>query len=381
MKTRIAASVLALVSLSLAGCAQASAQRGQTEKKEPREGEPRPERAPHVKTLRSGGARLDWCHKSGLIAFDARGKDEYFDVHTMKPDGTGETCLSCGIKGLPERHVGQPAWHPSCRYLVVQAEKPEHIKVRFSHTLTPGAGVLNDLWLIEVESGSASRLREVADARGAGTLHAHFSEDGTRLSWSEMEDKGGLKKGTELGLWKLMVADFVLEKGKPRLENVREFTPAGKGFYENHGFSPDGKKLIYTSNTEAKRFANNIYVMELDGGKATRLTDADYNEHALFSPDGKRIVWISSTGNDNRGTDYWIMNADGSGKRRLTFFNQKGHPQYAGKRVVVADFAWSPDGESFVGYYRAGKGLESAKDETQIVSVDLANVVVGEVPR
>jgi hypothetical protein len=381
MNVRFGACVLALGALALSGCARASAQKEQTERKEPREREPHPEGEPRVRTLRPGGGRLDWCHKSGLIAFDALGKDEYFDIHTMKADGSGDTCLSCGIKGLPERHVGQPAWHPSCRYLVVQAEKQEHIKIRFSHALTPGAGILNDLWLIDVENRSASPLRQVADDRGTGTLHPHFSEDGAKLSWSEMEDKGGFKKGKELGYWKLMVADFLLEKGKPRLENVREFTPGGKGFYENHGFSPDGKKLIYTSNTEAKRFANNIYVMDLENGKTIRLTDGDYNEHAIFSPDGKRIVWISSTGNEKGGTDYWIMNADGSGKRRVTFFNQKGHPMYAGRRVVVADSAWSPDGKSFVGYYRAGGAIESVKDEIQIVSVDLPDIVVGDVPR
>jgi Tol biopolymer transport system component len=254
---------------------------------------------------------------------------------------------------------------------VVQAEKQEHMKIRFSHALTPGAGVLNDLWLIDLQDNRASLLREVKDERGTGTLHPHFSEDGRKLSWSEMEDKAGFKKGKELGYWKLMVADFSLEKGSPRLDNVRAFTPGGHGFYENHGFSPGGKKLLYTNNSESKRFGNNIYVLDLGTEKATRLTDGDYNEHAIFSPDGKRIVWISTTGNDKGGTDYWIMNADGSEKRRLTFFNQKGHPHYAGRRVVVADFAWSPDGKSFAGYYRAGGAIESVKDEIQIVTVDL----------
>jgi hypothetical protein len=373
---------IAFTALVLSHCARAFAETERIGQKEPTEREPRREGEARVKTLRPGGGRLDWCHKNDLIAFDALGEDEYFDVYTMKSDGSGYTCLSCGIKGLPERHVGQPAWHPSCRYLVVQAEKQEHIKIRFSHALTPGAGVLNDLWFIDVEDRAGVPLRQVADERGSGTLHPHFSEDGTKLSWSEMEDKGGFKKGKELGYWKLMVADFHLDKGKPRLENVRELTPGGKGFYENHGFSPDGKNLIYTSNTESKRFGNDIYIMDLESRKATRLTDSDYNEHAIFSPDGKRIVWISTTGNEKGGTDYWIMNADGSGKRRLTYFNQKGHPQYAGRRVVVADFAWSPDGKSFAGYYRAGGAIESVKDEIQIVGVDLpADIATGEMPR
>jgi hypothetical protein len=327
--------------------------------------------APKVKTLRAGGSRLDWCDKSDLIAFDVRGKNKYFEVHTMKSDGSADTCVSCDVPGLPQRHVGQPAWHPSCRYLVVQAEKQEHVKVRFTHSLTPGAGVLNDLWLIDLEKKTSHPIRELPNDRDHGTLHPHFSPDGSRLSWSEMVAKAGMKKKKEVGYWKLMTADFEVEGGKPRLSNVRAFAPGGDAFYENHGFSPDSKKLIFSSNFDGKRFINNIYVMDLASERAVRLTEDGYNEHASFTPDGKRIVWISNVGNPNRGTDYWIMNSDGSAKQRLTFFNQKGHPQYAGRRVVVADFSWSPDGKTIAAYYRAGDGLESESDEVKIVTMDV----------
>lgn len=327
-----------------------------------------------VSTLRVGGARLDWCWKENLIAFDVLGPDQYYDVHTMRPDGSGDRCVTCDVEGLPTRNVGQPAWHPSCDYLVVQAEKQEHEKIRFKHVLTPGAGVLNDLWLVDLARKRAQPLRVVDNERGQGTLHPHFSEDGKKLSWTEMVEKGGFRKGKELGYWKLMVADFQMKGGEARLSNVQSFTPGGKGFYENHGFSPDGKKLIYTSNTEAKRFGNDIFVLDLDTGRARKLTDGNYNEHALFSPDGKHIVWISSTESD-RGTDYWIMDADGSNKRRLTFFNEKGHPHSAGRRVVVADFAWSRDGKSIVGYYRAGGAIESTSDPVKIVKIDLSGAL------
>jgi len=38
------------------------------------------------------------------------------------------------------------------------------------------------------------------------------------------------------------------------------------------------------------------------------------------------------------------MNADGSGKTRLTYFNEPGHTEYTGERIVAADSSWSPDG-------------------------------------
>jgi hypothetical protein len=65
------------------------------------------------------------------------------------------------------------------------------------------------------------------------------------------------------------------------------------------------------------------------------------------------------------------MDADGANKQRLTFFNQKGHPDYAGRKVVVADLAWRPDGTAFAGYYREGGALESRRSPTKIILIEL----------
>jgi Tol biopolymer transport system component len=324
-----------------------------------------------ISTLKEGGARNDWLGER--IAFDMLdAKGEFFALHVMKQDGSEVRCLSCNHPDLPGRHTGQPAWHPSGRYLVFQAEKKKHRKVRFEHVVTPGAGVLNDLWILDLETNRASLLREIEDARGRGTLHPHFSADGRRLSWSEMNEPGGIKQGTELGFWSLMVADFGVEGGKPKLDNPRAYSPGGNAFYENHGFSPDGKRLIFTSNFESKkRIEAHIYSMELATQKLARLTTEGYNEHALYSPDGSRIAWMSTNGNRG-GTDYWLMNADGSGKRRLTYFNQKGKPEYNGRRLTCADLSWRADGAAFAGYCSEGGPLETKGAPTRIVLIELA---------
>jgi len=323
-----------------------------------------------ITTLKPGGGRLDWVDNK--IAFDMLAPGGAFAVYVMKPDGTEVKCLTCGHPDVPQRNNGQPAWDPSGRYLVFQAEKPNHARVRFSHALTPGSGVLNDLWVLDTSNNRATMIREVPDGPGHGTLHAHFSPDGTMLSWSEMYEKGGLRKRKVVGYWQLMLADFRVAGGRPSLANVRTLTPGPPGFYENHGFSPDGSRLIFSSNFEAKKWLeNHVYVMDLKTQKVTRLTSEGWNEHAIFSPDGRSIVWMSNVGNRSGGTDYWIMNSDGSNKRRLTFFNEKGHPEYAGRKTVVADLAWRPDGTAFAGY-TGGKVLtESSSDPSRIVLVEL----------
>jgi Tol biopolymer transport system component len=325
-----------------------------------------------ITTLKDGGGRLDWVDDK--IAFDMAGPGGAFAVYVMRPDGSGVKCLTCGNPDIPQHNVGQPAWDPSGRYLVFQAEKATHQAVRFKHSLTPGGGVLNDLWVLDTSTNRATMIREVPNSPGHGTLHAHFSSDGTLLSWSEMQEKAGLKRGKQLGYWQLMVGEFRTSGGRPSLANVRGFTPAAPGFYENHGFSPDGSRLVFSSNFESKLLENHIYVMDLRTQKLTRLTTEGWNEHANYSPNGRLIAYMSNAGSRGGGADYWIMNSDGSNKRRLTYFNARGDgvfAQYEGRRVMVADMAWRPDGTAIAGYYGGKVLMESAAKPSKILLIEL----------
>jgi Tol biopolymer transport system component len=328
-----------------------------------------PQLVREVRTLHEGGGRLDWHHGLDLIAFDMLGEDGQYDVFAMRGDGSATRNVTGANPDLPRRHVGQPAWHPSGNYLVVQAEKSDHPATRLERVVEPGAGVYNDLWLVELGSPRAHPLRVVPNERGAGVLHAHFDEEGRRLAWSEMHAPGRLRgRRNLLGQWKLMVADFSFEGGRPRLSNVRSYEPGGPGFYENHGFSPDGTKLLFTSNFEARsRLESHIYTLELASSRLTRLTEEDtWNEHAAYSPDGRSIVWMARNGH-GRGTDYWLMDSDGSNKRRLTWFNEPGHPHFTGQETVVADLAWGPGDDRLAIYQRLGGGLENKNSPRRIV--------------
>jgi dipeptidyl aminopeptidase/acylaminoacyl peptidase len=375
MVNRRQLALVSLAGLAALGTPLAGAQGRWREQRERRKAEqaqpPQASLVSRITTLKEGGGRLDWV--GDKIAFDMMGPGGFFATYVMRPDGSGVKCLSCDNPDLPKRNVGQPAWDPSGRYLALQAEKAVHRRVFLSHTLTPGAGILNDLWVLDTQTNRATLVREVPDAPGHGILHPHFSADGQRLSWSEMTEKATLfQKAKQLGCWELMVADFKVTGGRPSLSNIRSFSPGGPGFYENHGFSPDGSRLIFTSNFAGKgRMDYDIYSLDLGTQKLVRLTNEGYNEHANFSPDGQSIVWMSNVGVKSGGSDYWIMNSDGSNKRRLTYFNESGHPEYRGKGTVVADLAWRPDGSAFAAYTGGKVIRESATAPPRIVLVEL----------
>ncbi len=299
-----------------------------------------------ITTIKEKGGRLDWSHKLNLIALDRRGEDGYYDVYIMSPDGSDETCLTCDRPGLPTGHMGNPAWHPSGDYIVFQAEKPTH-GGRSTKAL-PGYGIDNDLWLITRDGKHYYQLTDTPPEMGV--LHPHFSHDGSKLLWAEKVGEGG-----EYGVWALKVADFVVDESGPHLANVQTYQPGGKVFHEGHGFSPDDTKIIFSGNLEPgqREFGIDIYTLDLKTQELERLTTTldQWDEHAHYSPSGNKIVWMSTMGckcNPSRSldlrADYWLMNADGSGKTRLTYFNEPGHAEYTGERIVAADSSWSPDG-------------------------------------
>ena len=303
--------------------------------------------------LHDTGGRLDWGPQ-GLIAFDKQAGD-WAQVWTMKPDGTERKCLTCGA-GFPRLHNGNPAWHPSGKYIVFQS-LDDRIKVPglwgklYRLYTSPGSGVNNNIWVM-TDLG-----------RGRGVLHPHFSHDGNTLIWAEMT----ATKPLPLGSWVIQKAAFLEERGRPMLGKTEALRPGNLQFYETHSFSPDDHSILFTGKA-ADAAGNNfdIYKYNLATGALQQLTDtADWDEHAQFSPDGRSIVWMSSRDirqGPKKGafinTDYWIMGSDGSGKKRLTRFNDPAAPEYIKGLVIAADSSWNPEGGEFAAYVQTNPSAE-----------------------
>jgi len=72
---------------------------------------------------------------------------------------------------------------------------------------------------------------------------------------------------------------------------VKQLTHS-KGYDAEATLSPDGKKMIYTSDKDGDI---DLYIMDLKSGKEKKVTNTlGYDGGAWFSPDGNRIIWRAS---------------------------------------------------------------------------------------
>jgi Tol biopolymer transport system component len=93
--------------------------------------------------------------------------------------------------------------------------------------------------------------------------------------------------------------------------------------------SPDGRTIVFD-------LLGDLYTLPITGGTATRITSGQgFDAQPRFSPDGKKIVFTS----DRDGSDnLWLMNADGSQPKALT----------KGPGSNFTSPHWTPDGKYVV---------------------------------
>ena len=106
-------------------------------------------------------------------------------------------------------------------------------------------------------------------------------------------------------------------------------------------WTPDGKRLVFTSARD--RLPNGIYVRDLAGGAARRLTELPPTTHAIspaVSPDGKVVAFVRVALADESQANIWQVDINGSGLRRLTATPQReGSPVFAAgpRRVLLSE--------------------------------------------
>jgi len=69
-----------------------------------------PSTASRIKTIVEFGKDVDWHPRLDRIASARMGEDGYYDVFTMKPDGSDMRVLTHALPGCPQKHNGNVAF-------------------------------------------------------------------------------------------------------------------------------------------------------------------------------------------------------------------------------------------------------------------------------
>jgi hypothetical protein len=306
------------------------------------------------RTLTERGGRVDWCASTNLIAFDRMTSADTSEVYVIRPDGSAERCVTCNTPGLPEGIRGQPAWHPSGRFLVIQVQ--------------------------------GQRLLE-SEYLGA-CLHPHFSDTGDRLFWTVRESTGK-KIPQRLFLktpgqenpwdgWHLAIANFDRNvDGKATLSHRTDLYRKEGGFFESHALKGDVIRFSHTKN--GRPFVDDIYRARSDGTQRVNITRSPgtWEEHGELSPHGSLVTFNSSRGFDWKHPpdtaktlrlELWARQLNTGRTIRITDFNK----QLAGSgRILTSDYAWSSSGREIAVYY-ATFGRGSITQAIDILRLDRA---------
>ena len=189
---------------------------------------------------------------------------------------------------------------------------------------TPGQIAFACSWAICVANADGSGVARLTDLKSGLALGPSWSPDGRKIAFTSSEGTG-----------EDTVSIYVMNADGSNMKQLTDHPLVGLG----PSWSPDGRQIAFLgSSGTGDEYQLAIYVMNADGSGVTRLVD--YDDEALgipgtlsWSPDGRQMVFTSFGTGDEYTSAIYVMNADGSSVRQLT-----DHTNYDASPV------WSPDG-------------------------------------
>lgn len=226
------------------------------------------------------------------VAFMSR-RDGVSKLYVVALDGAGTRQVTDGADGGDL----DPSWAPDGRKLVFVRGKDRR-----------------DLYVVDFDGGGApKKILAGADDDVAFAGGPSWSPDGAEIAFSG--DRG---EGMGTGLW-------LVKPDGTGLRRLTRPTTSERWYRDVHAsWSPDGKKIVFASNRHATSESDSadldLYEVTVEDGTITRLTrDSGVADDPSYSPDGKRI-FFSSTREAVRpyAIELFAMPAGGGEQRRLT---------------------------------------------------------------
>jgi dipeptidyl aminopeptidase/acylaminoacyl peptidase len=261
-----------------------------------------------VQTRRAPASR-----PSGILVIGGAPKSHGFetlDIFRLNPDGTGRLNLT-----RSSSFEFDPVWAPDRQWIAFAA-------------LNRVTELKTDIYVMKADGSERRRVTDHGPDTIAGC--PTWSPDGKHIAFHAVR---GDPSGGALLVPQILVIDA---DGRNRRRLARGLAPA---------WSPDGRRILYFAHRQVGRNARyGLSVMNVDGSDP-RLLKREAGA-GVWSPDGKRIAYINLTGNQR---NIFVMNVDGTNATRLTNTPRgKMGVQWAsdGTHVIFTDFAaidwWVP---------------------------------------
>jgi TolB protein len=235
-----------------------------------------------------------WRFDGKKIVFERDGPDGV-SVYTINWDGTGEHVVVPGSFGSTSVFNSAPSYTPDGTKIVFDRQ------TCFTDNCA-GPRDHNDLWIVNANGSHPRQLTpSILDGPNGdlGYDHPEFSPDGKHLAYVLLG--GGDSKA-------IFVAGA---DGK----GAKQITPWSLGVAGRADWSPDGSRILFSSNTGA----NNVYTVRPDGTRLHQVTHetSTSDDSLTWSPDGKQIMLLR--GDPETGNFMlYVMKANGTGMRDLT---------------------------------------------------------------
>ena len=285
----------------------------------------------------------------GLIAFTSD-RDESIYIYTISPDGTDIRSTSSENQTAD----GLPRWSPDGSKIAFASDRSGNLEI----------------WSMNADGSDRKKLT----GRPAWDGFPRWSPDGMKIVFvGEVRTKEG-DRSLEIFIINSDGSDLQQLTDKSTRETHEKTASAGGGHSHNEQmpwnsvptWSPDGSKILFSSNRDGDAVTPILYTMNPDGSDQKKFglfvdadgSDPDWspvtnkivwvrgtaakgdiwvmdasspipmltakkiretiddNRSPVWSPDGTQIAFVSDA---NGNKDIYIMNADGSNVRRLTY--------------------------------------------------------------
>ncbi len=184
---------------------------------------------------------------------------ELFTIATDRGD-VGRLTHSPGARDV------QPQWSPDAKWIAFVSDQ----------------GGREEVWVCDERGGKQKKVSDEDSQKG----QIHWSPDAKSLLYA----------GTDKKLHR-----YDLETGKNTVLASGDVIGFGGTAIMSPQWSPDGKWVSYTKLSAT--LLPHVYVVPADGGAERRITDADsYSDSgAVWTPDGKKLIYLSGTDAGNIG--------------------------------------------------------------------------------